>query len=152
LRPNCKEFFRCKKVNDGLESGIAAGRAFGEAVTDACEHAEDPVGIGGGKLEAVEHFSDLIADALVGAGLDVTGLGENLMEGLGEALAIGRGGRTRGRWRGGFGSGGGCMASELIEADGDGLAEIHGFLQWLGGDVQEGGTVGEVVIAEAAFF
>lgn len=44
------------------------------------------------------------------------------------------------------------MAGEFVEADGNRLAEVHGFLHGMGGDVEDGRAVGEVVVGEAAFF
>ncbi len=133
----------------GAGSVFSAGGTAREPAVDTCHHAEDPVGIIGGEWVTLEHFAELEEDALVGAGLYVTGMVQNSLEGLGEAFAIGRGGgRGEGRC---WGCRGAVVAGELIEADGDGLAEIDGFLHGLGGDVKERGAVAEVVFGEAGF-
>ena len=126
--------------------------ATGEPVLDAVEHTEEPVGVVGGGIEPVEHFSDLVEDALVGAGLHVTGKVQNLLECLGEAFAVSCcGGLGRG-WQRDGGRRRVGMTGEFVEADGDGLTQVEGFLRGLGGDVEDGGAVGAVVVAEAAFF
>ena len=120
---------------------------------DAREHAEDPVGVFCGKLEAVQHFADLEADASGGAGFDVTGLVQDAFEGVGESLAIVFCGRRKfGYWCCGFGNGRMGVARQLIEADGNGLAEVHGFLHGLCGDADNGRAVVDVFVAEAVIF
>lgn len=109
------------------------------------------MGILRGGLEALEHFSQLQQDAVPGAGLYVTAKMQNLVEGLGESFAVlgGGGGGAGLRWRGWqFGV---CVAGQLIEANGDGLAEVHGFLHGLRGNMQERVAEAEVVVGEAAF-
>ena len=64
-----------------------------ELPLNAVEHAEEPVGIVCRGIEAMEHFTNLVEDALFRAGLYVTGMVQNSLEGLGEAFAIGGGGR-----------------------------------------------------------
>jgi len=44
------------------------------------------------------------------------------------------------------------IASEFVEADSDGLAEIHGAMVFAGGDAQEPVTMAEVFIGEATLF
>ena len=43
------------------------------------------------------------------------------------------------------------IASEFVEADGHGLAEVHGAMVFAGGDAQEPVTMAEVFVGEAAF-
>ena len=48
---------------------------------------------------------------------------------------------------GGFG-----VADQFVEADGDGLAEVHGAMLGAGGDAQEPVAVAEIFVGQAGFF
>jgi hypothetical protein len=43
------------------------------------------------------------------------------------------------------------IAGEFVEADGDGLAEIHGALVFAGRDAQEPVAMAKIFVGEAAF-
>jgi hypothetical protein len=105
-----------------------------------------------------ELLGELADDGLGGVGGEAAGVAggvEDVEEELGETLAVfcGRWSCVEGRdLDGGFEAG----AGELVEADGDGLAEVHGevaaVLRRVHGDGGEEGGVGELVVGEAGFF
>ena len=70
----------------------------------------------------------------------------------GEAFDFGGGG-GRGFFEGATEFGGGFgVADQFVEADGDGLAEVHGAMLGAGGDAQEPVAVAEIFVGQAGFF
>ena len=70
----------------------------------------------------------------------------------GEAFDF-RGGGGRGFFEGATEFGGGFgVADQFVEADGDGLAEVHGAMLGAGGDAQEPVAVAEIFVGQAGFF
>ena len=83
-------------------------------------------------------------------GWGVIGGDHELFDEVGEEfLAAGGGGLG---WRGCSFEGDGRARGEFIEADGDGLAQVHGRLGGVGGDLDQDVAVGEVFAGEAVFF
>ena len=73
---------------------------------------------------------------------------QRVEESCGDALEFGGGGSEAfRRWRRSVG-----IASEFVETNGDGLAEVHGAMVFAGGDAKEPVTMAEVLVGEAAFF
>ena len=109
-------------------------------------------------VRGAELLDELAGEGLGGVGGEAAGVAggvEDVEEELGETFAVFRGGGSfvEGRdFYGGFEAG----AGELIEADGYGLAEVHGEVAGVVGRVHgdggEEGGVGEVVVGEAGFF
>ena len=112
------------------------------------EHAEPGTDVAGGDLKA----ADEAAEALVGVeddtALEVAAGAEDFDEGSGDALDIGGAGELYFFGR----AGGGGIANQLIEANGDGLSEVHRDVAFVGGDVEEPMAVAEVVVGKAEFF
>jgi len=128
---------------------------------DLAEDAHQGLGLAVGHRLAVgggELLDELADERLGGVGREAAGVAggvEDVEEELGETLAVfcGGGGFVEGRdLDGGFEAG----AGELVEADGDGLAEVHGevarVVGGVHGDRGEEGGVGELVVGEAGFF
>ena len=128
---------------------------------DLAEDAHQGLGLPVGHRLAVwggQLLDELADERLGGVGREAAGVAgavEDVEEELGEALAVfcGGGSFVRGRYfDGGFEAGTG----ELVEADGDGLAEVHGEvafpLRGIHGDGGEEGGVGELIVGESGFF
>ena len=132
---------------------VAAGAGLPE---DLAEDAETEFGIGRRKMEAVDEAADFFVGGGGGAALGGSGGGgfqvaagaEGFEEDGGDALEFcGRGDAAFLGRRGGFG-----IAGEFVEADGYGLAEIHGAMVFAGGNAEEPVAMAEVFVGEAAFF
>src|SRR5215469_1043636 len=103
--------------NSGYHS-LGLGAVAAELPLDLAEHSQPDFGVVGGEIEAADEAADFGFDA---ARVDVAGFVEDFGEQGGEAVEVARRGAfTR------FGFGGGAAAGDLVEADGGGLAEIHG--------------------------
>jgi hypothetical protein len=102
-----------------------------------------------------------------GRGFQVAAGAECFQEDRGDALEVvarGRGGGAVGtrsrslaalgmtRWRTWMTGGEAGAAGEFVEADGDGLAKVHGAMVFAGGDAEEPVAVAEVFVGEAALF
>ena len=107
--------------------------------------AED-AGPDGGVIRRVGHAADEAADdRLAGVGgvaAGVAGLEEDVLEEIGEAFEVAGGGLGFGR---GFKDGLRCRLGDGVEADGGGLAEVHGEVavggEGVHGDGEEGVAV-----------
>lgn len=125
-----------------------------EAAEDAAEEAECAALIGWREVKSAEHEAEVV---LVG-GLHVFGRvvrrEHDLLDEVGEDIEIAGGGAGI-RNCGGSRIGASFMLaradSELVEADGGGLTEVHGRLAGVGGDFNEVMAVGEVFAGEAVF-
>ena len=122
---------------------------------DLAEDAHPGHGLAVRGSELLDELADEGLGGVGGEAASVAGRVENVEEKLGEALAVfcGGGSFVRGRYfDGGFEAG----AGELVEVDGDGLAEVHGEVSlalWgVHGDGGEEGGVGELIVGEAGFF
>lgn len=78
----------------------------------------------------------------------------SLLNKIGETVELGGGDGLRRRIAGCGGRGGatGRGPGEVVKADGDGLAEIHGWLARVGGDFDQHVAEGEVVASQAVLF
>jgi hypothetical protein len=109
-------------------------------------------GVAGGEIEAADEAADALVGVGNGAAVEEAAGAEGLGEDGGEAFDFGGGGgrgffEGAGEFAGGFG-----VADEFVEADGDGLAQVHGAMLGAGGDAQEPVTVAEIIVGEAGFF
>ena len=132
---------------------VVARAGFPEDLT---EDAEEEIGVRGGETEAADEAADLFVGGGGGATLgdaggkrfEIAAGAEGVEQRRGDALEIGGGGGGAFLWwRHGAG-----IASEFVEADGDGLAEIHGAMVLAGGDAEEPVAMAEVFVGEAALF
>ncbi len=139
-------------VRVALGSGGAA-----ESPEDAAEEAKGAAEVGGVEAEAAEQQAEVVAVGLPHGAGRVSGGGHGFFNQAGEEVEIlGRGGggdraEFRLRFGGGFRRGKGA-GGEFVEADGDGLAEVHGGLAGVGGDGDENVAVREVFAGEAVLF
>ncbi len=122
---------------------------------DLAEDAHPGHGLAVRRAEWLCEAADEGFGGVGGEAAGVAGGVQDVEEELGEALAVVRGGGSFVEGRdldGGFEAG----AGELVEADGDGLAEVHGEVALaIGGEHGDGGEeggVGELVVGEAGFF
>jgi len=119
------------------------------------ENAEGEFGVGGGEMQTVDEATNFFVGGCSGAPLprtagsrfQIAAGAESVKQKNGEAFEIGGGGSEMFF---GFHDGLG-IAREFVEADGDGLAEIHGAMLFASGDAQEPVAVAEVLIGKAAF-
>ena len=120
------------------------------------EDAKEEIRVGGGEVETANEAANLFvggggAAAFPGAGrklFEITAGEEGVEESCCDALEFGGGGSDAfRRWRLVVG-----IASEFVEAHGDGLAEVHGAMVFAGGDAQEPVAIAEIFVGEAAFF
>jgi len=122
---------------------------------DLAEDAEEEFGVGRGEVEAANEAANFFVGggsgaALLGGGrrFEIAAGAEGVEQSCGDALEFGGGGSGaflgRRRRVG--------IAGKFVEADGDGLAEVHGAMVFAGGDTQEPVTMAEVFVGEAAFF
>ena len=133
--------------------GIVGGPGFPQ---DLAEDAEEEFGIRGGEVEAVHEAADFFVGGSGGAALgsasgkrfEIAAGAEGVKQGRSDAFEIGGG--CGGAFLG-WGRGAG-IASEFVEADGDGLAEVHGAMVFTGGDAEEPVAMAEVFVRKAAFF
>ena len=117
----------------GWLEGFAA-----DAPEDAAEEAEDATQVRGREREAVQEQAKMVAVGLLHGTRGIARGGHGLFNEIGEAIELGGGGGGVRRLLGfGVESRDGRGARELIEADGDGLAEIHGGLARVSGDFNQ---------------
>ncbi len=125
-----------------------------QAPEDAPEEAEDAACVEGGEGELAKEHAEIVAiGGLHGGGGVVRGEHGFFNEG-GEAIEVAVVGGGRFGWIGGGLLEEGVLraeAGELVEADGGGLAQIHGGLARVGGDFDEYIAVGKIVAGEAVF-
>jgi len=121
---------------------------------DLAEDAEGEFGISGRQVEAADEAAYFFFSGCGGApflrtagtGFQIAAGAEGVEQERGEALEIGGGGGDMFlRPRNGLG-----IAREFVEADGDGLTEVHGAMLFAGGDAQEPVAVAEVFIRKTA--
>jgi hypothetical protein len=136
-------------------------RLAAEAMKNAAKEAESAARVGRGERETAQQEAQIVAVGRVHGGRRVAGGECDLVDDLGEAVEVGGVcGRRALRWL--VGSAGGWFGlrgvrrgkarGQLIKADSDGLAEIHGGLAGVRGDLDQGVTEGEVFAHEAALF
>ena len=106
----------------------------------------------GREIEAADEAADAIVGVGDGAAIEEAAGAEGLGEDGGEAFNFGgSGGRgffeSATEFGGGFG-----VADQFVEADGDGLAEVHRAMLGAGGDAQEPVAVAEIFVGQAGFF
>jgi len=125
-----------------------------QAAQDAAEEAQSTALVGGGEVEAAEHEAQVVFIGSLHVSRRVVGGEHDLLNETGEDVEI-AGGGTRSIGRGwptwGFSRGAGADG-EFIETDRGGLAEVHGGLAGVGGDLDEVVTEREVFAGEAVFF
>src|SRR6266481_5932104 len=140
-----------------------------ELPEDLAEHAEQDGGVGGREVEAMDETADFIfgggsrtfaargGRALScgsggtlparksGVGLDVAAGAQGVEEHGDDALGVASGGGLVF-----FGRPSGLgITRQLVQTDGDGLAEIHGAVIFARGDAQQPVTMAEVFVREA---
>ncbi len=109
-------------------------------------------GVAGGEIEAADEAADAYVGVGDGAAIEEAAGAEGLGEDGGEASDF-CGGGGRGFFEGATEFGGGLgVADQFVEADGDGLAEVHGAMLGAGGDAQEPVAVAEIFVGQAGFF
>ena len=144
----------CFKTPDEKKSSAQRSFVGNEFPEDLPKDAESEFGIGGGEVEAADEAPDFFLGGSARASplgatwtrFQVATGAKGIEQERGEALEIGGGGGDGlGRMRDGLG-----IACEFIEADGYGLAEVHGAMFFAGGDAQQPIAVAEVFIREAA--
>jgi hypothetical protein len=133
--------------------------AVAETPEDLAEHAEEEFGVGRGELKAAKEAADFLGGESGGRRLEVAAGRESVEQKGSEAFEAGGVGEV--------GTGGSRVdgsaallrlggrreiAGEFVEADGDGLTEIHGAVGLPGGNVEQPVAVAEIVIGEASFF
>src|SRR5882762_6283544 len=127
--------------------GSFGGNEFPE---DLPKDAESEVGVGGGEVEATDEATDFFLGGSGGAPLlgatwtpfQIATRADGIEQERSEALEIGGGrGDGLGRMRHGLG-----IACEFVEANRDGLAEVHGAMLFAGGNAQKPMAVAEVFI------
>ena len=102
-----------------------------------------------GDFEAADQAADFFVGGGGGDGIDVAALVEGLEQAGGDLFDLaGAGGADL------FGARGGRLgiARQLVEAERDGLAEVHGEILADGGDAHQPVAVAEIVVGEAEFF
>lgn len=109
------------------------------------EHAEKDFGIGGLQVKAPNHAAEFFFGGDSGARFDVAARLQGLEQGGSDALD----GLHFSSFR--FCNGGrrGRLTRQFIEANGDGLAEIHGLMLFANGNVQEPVAMAQIVVREA---
>jgi hypothetical protein len=144
-------------MDGGAKTAAGAGsflwRAFGRAELpeELAEETEPVVQVRRGKCEMADEAANLCLHGGLGGAMRKALEGERFEEEGDEAFFFSGGGE------GGFGGGRFWilwtgLANELVENDGDGLAEVHGGVVGLGGNTEQEVAVAEVVIGEADFF
>ena len=109
-------------------------------------------GVAGGEIEAADEAADAVVGVGYCAAIEEAAGAEGFGEDGGEAFEFGGcGGRVFFQGAGEFGGGFG-VADQFVEADGDGLAEIHRAMLGAGGDAQEPVAVAEIFVGQAGFF
>ena len=132
---------------------VVAGAGFPE---DLAEDAEAKLGVRGGKVESADEAANFLVSWGGGAGLggaagsrlEIAAGAEGIEQHRGDAFEFG--GACGGaflRLRRGLG-----IASEFVEADGHGLAEIHRAMHFAGGDAEEPVAMAEIFVGKTAFF
>jgi hypothetical protein len=120
------------------------------------EDAKAKIGVGGGEVEAMDKAANFFvgggggASALGGGGnrFEIAAGAEGVEQHRGDALEFAGGGSDAFlRLRRGLG-----IVGEFVEADGHGLAEIHGAMLFAGGDAEQPVAMAEVFVGEAALF
>ncbi len=136
-----------------MAGGMPALRLGAEFPEDLAQHPLEESGVGGIEVEAVDQASDFALVEFRSSPGEVAAGAQRVQEGAGKALKVGRGGR---RWRSLGESRGlrrlGVIAGDFIEADGDGLAEVHGGMFFARRDVREPVAVAQIVVRKADFF
>ena len=109
-------------------------------------------GVAGGEIQAADEAADALVGVGDGAAIEEAAGAEGLGEDGGEAFDFGGGGgrdffESATEFGGGFG-----VADQFVEADGDGLSEVHRAMLGAGGDAQEPVAVAEIFVGQAGFF
>jgi hypothetical protein len=130
-----------------------------ELPEDLAEHAEEEFGVGRGDLKTANEAADFLGGESGGRRLEVAAGRESVEQKGSEAFKAGGVSEVG---TGGSGVDGSAallrlggrreIAGEFVEADSDGLAEIHGAMSLAGGNVEQPVAVAEIVIGKAAFF
>jgi hypothetical protein len=143
----------CFKTPGEKNSSRQVSFGGAEFPEDLPKDAESEFGVGGGEVEAADEAPDFFLGGRGGAPLlgatrirfQVATGAEGVEQERGKALEIsGGGGDGLGRMREGLG-----IACEFVEANRDGLAEVHGAMLFAGGNAQKPMAVAEVFIRKA---
>src|SRR5271170_3081197 len=129
-------------------------RSFsGVELPDELAHYAGPhVGVAVGEMEAADEATDALVGVGDGAAVEEAAGAEGFGEDGGEAFDFaGGGGRGFLQRASEFGRGF-CVAQQFVEADGDGLAQVHRAMLGAGGDAQEPVAVAQVFVGQAGFF
>ena len=125
---------------------------------DAAEEPEDSAQVALREREAAQEQVKVAAVGLLHGLGGIARGNHSLLNKIGETVELGGGDggvcgfqslRIEARAARTDGCGG---PNELVKADGDGLAEVHGGLAWVGGDFYQHVAEGEVVAGQAVFF
>jgi hypothetical protein len=156
-----REGARVEARRRGRRMGRLWLRLAAEAIKNAAKEAKDAARVGLGEREAAKQEAQIVAVGLAHGGRRVARGERDLVDDLSEAFEVGGGcGRRALRWLvgcagGWFGLRGfrrGEARGQLIKADSDGLAEVHGGLAGMRGNLNQGVTEREIGAREAALF
>lgn len=133
----------CGSAAHSLASGLRA-----QLPQNLAEHSEQDRGVAAGDLQAADQAAHFLFCGGGGEGVDVAAVAERIEQQDGDLFGLSGGGGFdfAGKRLGGF-----RVASQLVEAQRDGLAEIHGEILAESGDPQQPVTVAHVFVGEAEF-
>ena len=123
-------------------------RSAADAPEGLAEDAGPEVDVAVAQAEPANQTAGLFDGCGTGSEVAIAGFSKQFQQQLGKALA---GGIVGEFGRAGQAAGGHRRANEFVEADGDGLAEVHRVVRGAGRDVQQRVAEAEVFVREAGF-
>ena len=130
---------------------VVAGRGVVEPPEDVAEDAEDAARVAHRESKPAQQQAQVVPVCRLHGARRAAGRLHRLLDHFGQPFQMNG-------WRGdGYGRrflifGGAGADGHLVKADGDGLAEVHRRLAWVGGNLDENVAEGEVFAGEAVLF
>ena len=113
------------------------------------EDAEPDEGVAGGEVKACDHAADFVLRGFGDTRVELAGFAEKVEQQIGEASGLSGVGAGDAGGHFGFDF---RFADQFIEAEGYGLAKIHGLVFLAGGDAHQPVAMGHLIVGEAEFF